>query len=126
MLTDLQLMKVRMMQEKTDVMDIGQIVSDFGFPIVAAIGMGYFIFYIWIWTTKEVKPVIFKASKTLIKLIDRVRMLDNDMIRLNTKLQMILEYQEKSGIIHDSDTEEFLAKHASTSEEFNQSSDPEK
>ena len=46
MLTDLQLMKVRMMQEKTDVMDIGQIVSDFGFPIVAAVGMGYFIYYI--------------------------------------------------------------------------------
>ena len=126
MLTDLQLMKVRMMQEKTDVMDIGQIVSDFGFPIVAAVGMGYFIYYIWIWTTKEVKPVIGSASKTLIKLVDRIRMLDNDMIRLNTKLQMVLEYQKKSGINHDSDIEEFLAKNASTSAEFNQSSDREK
>jgi hypothetical protein len=119
-------MKVRMMQEKTDVMDIGQIVSDFGFPIVAAVGMGYFIYYIWIWTTKEVKPVIGSASKTLIKLVDRIRMLDNDMIRLNTKLQMVLEYQKKSGINHDSDIEEFLAKNASTSAEFNQSSDREK
>ena len=126
MLTDLQLMKVRTMQEKTDVMDIGQIVSDFGFPIVAAVGMGYFIFYIWIWTTKEVKPVIGTASKTLIKLVDRIRMLDNDMIRLNTKLQMVLEYQKKSGINHDSDIEDFLAENASKSAEFNQSSDREK
>ena len=32
---------------------------------------------------------------TLIKLVDRVRMLDNDMIRLNTKLSMVLEYRSK-------------------------------
>jgi len=31
----------------------------------------------------------------LIALIDRIRMLDNDLIRLNQKLTMILEYQDK-------------------------------
>jgi hypothetical protein len=32
----------------------------------------------------------------LIGLIDRIRMLDNDLIRLKQKLDMILEYQEKN------------------------------
>jgi len=32
---------------------------------------------------------------TLIGLIDRIRMLDNDLIRLKQKLDMILEYQQK-------------------------------
>ena len=32
---------------------------------------------------------------TLIALIDRVRMLDNDLIRLKTKLDLVLEQQEK-------------------------------
>jgi len=32
---------------------------------------------------------------TLIGLVDRVRMLDNDMIRLNQKLAMVLEYKEE-------------------------------
>ena len=45
--------------------------------------------------TKEIKPVLGEANKTLIALIDRIRMLDNDLIRLNTKLKMIEEFQNK-------------------------------
>lgn len=70
-------------------------VNQYGFPIVAAVGLGYFVYYVWIWATKEVDPVISEANMTLIALIDRIRMLDNDLIRLNQKLTMILEYQEK-------------------------------
>jgi hypothetical protein len=36
-----------------------------------------------------------ETGKTLIALVDRIRMLDNDLIRLNTKLNVILEYQEE-------------------------------
>ena len=86
-------MKVKKMLDATN--DLVTIIKDFGFPIVAAMGLGYFVYYIWKWVTEEVKPVLGEASSTLIKLVDRVRMLDNDMIRLNTKLQMILEQQEK-------------------------------
>jgi len=75
--------------------DLIQAINQYGFPIVAAMGMGYFIFFIWKWTTTVIKPVIGEASTTLIKLVDRVRMLDNDMIRLNTKLAMVLEYKEE-------------------------------
>ena len=76
-------------------MDVAQLIKDFGFPIIAAVGLGYFVYYVWQWSTSVVKPIIGDANKTLIALIDRVRMLDNDLIRLNQKLHMILEYQEK-------------------------------
>ena len=57
--------------------------------------MGYFVFYVWKWVTTEIKPVLGQANTTLIALIDRIRMLDNDMIRLNQKLNMVLEHQAK-------------------------------
>ena len=39
-------------------------------------------------------PSLDKAFGTLIHLIDRVRMLDNDMIRLDQKIHTIIEIQE--------------------------------
>jgi len=70
-------------------------INTFGFPIVAAGAMGYFIFFIWKWVTETIDPVVGETMGTLVKLIDRIRMLDNDMIRLNQKLNMVLEYQEE-------------------------------
>ncbi len=75
--------------------ELATVIKDFGFPIVAAVGMGYFVFYVWKWVTTEIKPVLGQANSTLIALIDRIRMLDNDMIRLNQKLNMVLEHQAK-------------------------------
>lgn len=72
-----------------------KLVQDFGFPIIAAIGLGYFVYYVWNWVTKEISPTISDSKKTLIGLIDKVRMLDNDMIRLNIKLKMILQEHER-------------------------------
>jgi uncharacterized protein YoxC len=72
-----------------------KMIKELGFPIVAAFGLGYFVYYVWIWVTKEVRPVLGDANKTLIALIDRVRMLDNDMIRLTQKLNMILDKREE-------------------------------
>ena len=73
--------------------DIAQAIKDFGFPIIAAMGMAYFIFFIWKWVTEVIDPVIGESMVTLIKLVDRVRMLDNDMIRMNMKLAMVLEHK---------------------------------
>ena len=87
-------------------MDVAQLIKDFGFPIIAAVGLGYFVYYVWQWSTSVVKPIIGDANKTLIGLIDRVRMLDNDLIRLNQKLNMILEYQEKQKLHKIEDLEE--------------------
>ena len=78
-----------------------KLVNDFGFPIIAAIGLGYFVFYVWQWVTKDVSPTISESKKTLIGLIDKVRMLDNDMIRLNIKLKMILQEKERKKVLED-------------------------
>ena len=83
---------------------IGQLVSDYGFPIIAAAAMGYFIYFIWTWVSTKVDPVIGDSHITLIKLIDRVRMLDNDLIRLNAKLDMILQEQEKNAASRNNTT----------------------
>lgn len=71
-------------------MDLVQLINKYGFPIVAAGGMGYLIFYVWKWATAEIKPVLSEANTVLIALIDRVRMLDNDLIRLNQKINIVL------------------------------------
>ena len=39
--------------------------------------------------------MLSQASGKLVGLIDRIRMLDNDMIRLNQKLNMVLEFKEQ-------------------------------
>jgi hypothetical protein len=77
-------------------MDLVELVNKYGFPVVAAAGMGYFVYYIWKWVTEEIKPVIGQANGTLIALIDRIRMLDNDLIRLNQKVETVMELRGKS------------------------------
>jgi len=77
-------------------MDIVELVNKYGFPIVAAGGMGYLIYYVWKWATTEIKPVLGEANTTLIALIDRIRMLDNDLIRLNQKVTTVLHLRGKT------------------------------
>ena len=76
-----------------DEANLANTIKDLGFPIVAALGMGYFIYFIWKWVTETIDPIIGQTMGTLIKLVDRVRMLDNDMIRMNMKLSMVLEHK---------------------------------
>jgi len=76
-------------------MDVVMLVNKYGFPIVMAVGMGFIIKYVWEWATKEVKPVISDANTVLIALIDRIRMLDNDLIRLNQKVNTVLHLRGK-------------------------------
>jgi hypothetical protein len=77
-------------------MDVVELVNKYGFPIVMAVGMGMIIKYVWEWATKEVKPVISDANTVLIALIDRIRMLDNDLIRLNQKVNTVLHLRGKT------------------------------
>lgn len=75
-------------------MDVAELINKYGFPIVAAGGMGYLIYYVWNWATKEIKPTLGEANAVLIALIDRIRMLDNDLIRLNQKVNIVLMLRE--------------------------------
>jgi len=75
-------------------MDIVELVNQYGLPIVVAGGMGYFIFFIWKFVTTEIKPKLGSTATVLIALIDRIRMLDNDLIRLDQKLNIFIEMDE--------------------------------
>lgn len=97
-------------------------IKDLGFPIVAALGMGYFIYFIWKWVTETIDPIIGQTMGTLIKLVDRVRMLDNDMIRMNIKLSMVLEQRhlldKKLNEQDSKDLDNLITKYQSTNQEF--------
>ena len=100
--------------------DLVAAINQYGFPIIAAMGLGYFVYYIWTWVTKEIKPVLGSAQKTLIALVDRIRMLDNDMIRLNTKLSMVLEQLGKEGTVDKRKAQEVCDMFTSMSQQFDQ------
>ena len=76
-------------------MDLAEMINQYGVPTVVAVGMSYFIYFIWKFVTREILPQLSQAKTTLIALIDRVRMLDNDMIRLDQKINTIIELQER-------------------------------
>jgi|688.fasta_scaffold02179_33 hypothetical protein len=76
--------------------NVADLIGKYGFPIVSAAGMGYFIYFVWKWVTTVIKPVISQANGTLIALIDRIRMLDNDLIRLNQKVETVLQLRGKT------------------------------
>ncbi len=75
-------------------MDIVDIINQYGFATLAAIAMGYFIYFIYKFTTENIKTKLGQANTALIGLLDRIRMLDNDLIRLRSKLNTVLEMQE--------------------------------
>jgi len=72
-------------------MSIAQAISDYGFPIVATVGLLYMIYFIWGFITNNIKKKLSQTSVTLIALIDRIRVLDNDIIRLQQKLDTVIE-----------------------------------
>jgi hypothetical protein len=76
--------------------EIVNLINKYGFPIVMAVGMMAIIKYVWTWATTEIKPVINDANTVLIALIDRIRMLDNDLIRLNQKVNTVLHLRGKT------------------------------
>jgi len=70
-------------------MDAVALIKDFGFPVVAVFFLAYFIWYLYNFIVNNIKPKLSSATATLIGLIDRVRLLDNDLIRLKTKVDTV-------------------------------------
>ena len=75
-----------------------------------ALGMGYFIYYTWKFITDEVKPALGRMFASSIKLTDQLRMLDQDMIRLQQKINVVLEYRERQQFLEEQKEEEELEK----------------
>jgi len=72
-----------------------EMLNQYGFATVAAIAMGYFIYFIYTFVTEKIIEKLDSQMGTLVALIDRIRMLDNDIIRLRSKLDTILEIREE-------------------------------
>jgi hypothetical protein len=77
-----------------DLNTVAELIKQYGFPIVSSVGMGYFVYFIYKFVTDKLMPLIGETNVILIALIDRVRMLDNDLIRLNQKVNVVLQIKE--------------------------------
>ena len=74
--------------------DIALVIQQFGFPIIAMLGLGYFVYFVWTPITEKIDPATEQMKMTVLKLIDQIRMMDNDMIRLQKKLDTVLQIRE--------------------------------
>ena len=67
------------------------VVAKFGFSLIALIGLGFFVRHIWKWVTNTVNPALGDCGGSLGKLKKQIQALDNDMIRLNMKLKILIQ-----------------------------------
>jgi len=72
-----------------------EILNEYGFATMAAVAMGWFIWFIYTYITQEVKNKLGEANKALIMLLDKIRRLDNDLIRIKAKLNTVLTLREE-------------------------------
>ena len=59
---------------------------------------------------KSIKPELNKMHIALIRVIDQTRMLDNDMIRLQQKVNVVLEYREQMKLKEEGKNEKKVKK----------------
>ena len=76
-------------------MDIVYLIETFGFEVVMIIGLGYFVFFVWQTITKTINPALVSMKATIIRLTDQLRLLDQDMIRLQQKVNTVTELKEE-------------------------------
>lgn len=77
--------------------DIVTLIETFGFSVVMIVGLGYFVYYVWQTITKTIDPAVSEMKVTIIRLTDQLRLLDQDMIRLQQKVNTVLKLQENNG-----------------------------
>ena len=78
-------------------LDIVALIETFGFTVVMIVGLGYFVYYVWQTITKTIDPAVSEMKATIIRLTDQLRLLDQDMIRLQQKVNTVLKLQENNG-----------------------------
>lgn len=75
-------------------MEIADLIANYGFPTVMVVGLGYFVYFVWNFISEHLDPATEKMHFQLIRVIDQMRMLDQDLIRLQQKVDVVLEYRE--------------------------------
>ena len=89
-------------------MDVAQLINDYGFPVVMAVGLGYYIYFIWKFIGVHIDPALADMHIALIRVIDKTRMLDQDMIRLQQKVNVVLEYRARQEVLKDAEAQRAL------------------
>ena len=84
---------------------IAQLIADFGFPVVMVVGLGYFVYYVWTTVNNTINPAVEEMKMTIIRLTDQLRLLDQDMIRLQTKVNTVLKNKNKE-VLNEKKTNE--------------------
>jgi hypothetical protein len=79
-------------------MEIIDLVEQFGFTTIMVVGLGYFVYFVWQTISNVIDPAVSEMKSTIIRLTDQLRLLDQDMIRLQQKVNTVLELQEKEVI----------------------------
>ena len=75
-------------------MEIADLIANYGFPTVMVVGLGYFVYFVYNFIQEHLDPATEKMHFQLIRVIDQMRMLDQDLIRLEQKVDVVLEYRE--------------------------------
>jgi len=86
--------------------DVVQLVADFGFPVVMVIGLGYFVYFVWQTITNVIDPAVQDMKSTIIRLTDQLRLLDQDMIRLQQKVHTVIELRDADTAPNKNDEKE--------------------
>ena len=84
---------------------VAQLIADFGFPVVMVVGLGYFVYYVWQTINDVIDPAVQEMKSTIIRLTDQLRLLDQDMIRLQTKVNTVLKNKNKE-VLNEKKTNE--------------------
>ena len=74
--------------------NLSNAIADYGFPIIAVLGLLWVVWFIWKFITQNIKVRLAETNTILIGLIDRIRVLDNDLIRLQQKLNTFISIRE--------------------------------
>lgn len=88
-----------------DALNPAVLIEQYGFTTVAIVGMAYFVYFIWKFINDQLDPKLEEMHLGLIRLIDQVRMLDQDMIRLQEKVKVVLEYRERQKNLGEKENE---------------------
>ena len=71
-------------------MEIIELVEQFGFTTIMVVGLGYFVYFVWQTISNVIDPAISEMKSTIIRLTDQLRLLDQDMIRIDTSVSSAL------------------------------------
>ena len=97
--------------------EIVNAINDYGFPVVMSVGLGYFVYYIWWFIGEQIDPALEEMHMALIKVIDKTRMLDQNLIRLQQKVNVVLEYKARQQVLEEAKQKEALQKQEEMGEE---------